>query len=141
MASDENAPGLPAVVSPEWLSRHYDEVLVVDVRWYLDGRSGYEAYLAGHLPGAVFADVDSDLAASATAAGGRHPLPDPADFAASLAALGIGDTTPVVAYDDSGGSTAARLVWMLRVLGSSAALLDGGIDAWTGTLDTGRVAT
>ncbi|QBI52389.1 sulfurtransferase [Streptomonospora litoralis] len=139
MPTDEKTPGLPVVVSPEWLMHHRGEVLVADVRWYLDGRSGYAAYLAGHLPGAVFADLDTDLAAPATEAGGRHPLPEPADFAASLGSLGIGDGTPVVAYDDSGGSTAARLVWMLRTLGSPAAVLDGGIDAWPGALETGRV--
>ncbi|GAB3438523.1 sulfurtransferase [Streptomonospora sediminis] len=139
MTTDENTPGLPVVVPPEWVARHREEVLLADVRWYLDGRSGYAAYLEGHLPGAVFADVDTDLAADATESGGRHPLPDPGDFAAALAALGIGDGTQVVAYDDSGGSTAARLVWMLRTLGSPAALLDGGIAAWPGPLEPGRV--
>ncbi|MUL43912.1 sulfurtransferase [Streptomonospora sp. PA3] len=140
MASDDNnRPALPVVVEPEWAARHRGDVLFADVRWYLDGRSGYAAYLEGHLPGAVFVDVDTDLAAPASESGGRHPLPDPRDLAASLARLGIGDDTSVVAYDDSGGSTAARLVWMLRVLGSPAALLNGGIDAWPGPLEQGGV--
>lgn len=141
MARSESAPfsSLPVAVTADWLRAHADEVVVADVRWYLDGRSGRKEYAAGHLPGAVFVDVDSDLAAPADPVGGRHPLPDPADFAAALSRLGIGDDTAVVAYDDTGGSTAARLVWMLRVLGSPAALLDGGIQAWPGPLEPGEV--
>ncbi|GAB3207337.1 sulfurtransferase [Marinactinospora thermotolerans] len=130
---------LPVVVEPEWLAGHLDEVVVADVRWYLDGRSGRDAYLGGHLPGAVFVDVDTDLAAPASPRGGRHPLPSPEAFARALGALGIGDATPVVAYDDAGGSTAARLVWMLRVLGSPAALLNGGVQAWRGPVEKGAV--
>jgi thiosulfate/3-mercaptopyruvate sulfurtransferase len=64
--------------------------------------------------------------------GGRHPLPEPEDFAAAMADLGIGDGDTVVAYDDAGGVIAGRLVWMLRVTGHEAALLDGGLDAWRG---------
>ncbi|CAM3811433.1 sulfurtransferase [Nocardiopsis rhodophaea] len=140
MAHQQHDPAhLPVVVTASWLARNIDAVRVADVRFYLDGRSGRDAYLGGHLPGAVFADVDTDLAAPPTTGGGRHPLPTPGDFAAALGRLGIGDDTPVVAYDDAGGSMAARLVWMLRVLGGSAALLDGGIQAWTGALETGAV--
>ncbi len=111
---------------------------VVDVRWYLDGRSGRQAYVGGHLPGAVFADVDTDLSAvGRPAVEGRHPLPDPAAFAAAMSRLGIGDDSVVLAYDDSGGLTAGRLVVMLRWLGVDAALLDGGITTWAGRLETG----
>lgn len=140
MARSESAasPSFPVVVTADWLRAHADQVVLADVRWYLDGRSGRQAYAEGHLPGAVFVDVDTDLAAPASPEGGRHPLPDPADFAAALSALGIGDDTAVVAYDDAGGSTAARLVWMLRVLGSRAALLDGGLQAWPGPLEPGE---
>lgn len=133
---------VPVAVSADWLNEHQGlgaSLVVADVRWYLDDRSGHAAYLAGHLPDAVFVDMDTDLAGPASADGGRHPLPGPETFAATLGDLGIGDDTTVVAYDDSGGSTAARLVWMLRVLGSPAALLDGGIQAWTGPLETGQV--
>ncbi len=119
----------------EWLAAHRDEVVVCDVRWYLDGRSGRAAYDAGHIPGAVFVDLDRDLASLPGGTAGRHPLPDAEAFADAMGELGIGDGTPVVAYDDTGGSTAARLVWMLRVLGESAALLDGGIAAWPGSLE------
>jgi thiosulfate/3-mercaptopyruvate sulfurtransferase len=118
-------------VDPEWLSDHPEAVLV-DVRSYLDGRSGREAYERGHLPGAVFVDLSSVLAAAPTAELGRHPLPTPEVFAAGLSAVGIGDTDVVVAYDDDSGAMAARLVWMLRVTGHDAALLEGGYDAWHG---------
>src|SRR5690606_23504825 len=95
---------LPVAVSADWLRDHRDQVVLVDSRWYLDGRSGRDAYRAGHLPGAVFTDVDTDLAAPASPEGGRHPLPDPEDFAAALGRLGIGDDAAVVVYDDAGGS-------------------------------------
>ncbi len=124
-------------VTATWLTDHLDAVRLVDARWYLDGRSGREAYTAGHLPGAVFADLDADLAAPASERGGRHPLPAPAAFAGAMRRLGIADGDTVVAYDDAGGVIAARLVWMLRVLGERAAILDGGIDAWEGALATG----
>ena len=130
---------LPVAVSADWLREHRDEVVLVDSRWYLDGRSGREAYLNGHIPGAVHADVDADLAAPASGEGGRHPLPAAADFARTLGRLGIDDHSPVVVYDDANGSVAARLVWMLRVLGTSAAFLDGGLQAWTGDLEEGEV--
>ena len=111
--------------------------VVADVRWYLDGRSGRAAYEEGHLPGAVFVDLDSALAAPPSPAAGRHPLPSPAHFAAARSAAGVGDDSVLVAYDDAGGTVAARLVWMLRALGVDAALLDGGIAAWPGPLETG----
>ncbi|MGV3732998.1 MAG: sulfurtransferase [Microcella sp.] len=105
-------------------------VVVVDTRWYLDGRSGADAYAHGHLPGAVFVDLDTVLAGPPSAAAGRHPLPEPEDFARGLEAAGVGDDATVVVYDDAGGVIAARLVWMLRTLGQSAAVLDGGLAAW-----------
>jgi thiosulfate/3-mercaptopyruvate sulfurtransferase len=106
------------------------ELRVVDVRWYLlrpgDGRRAYEA---GHLPGAAFVDLDTVLAAQEGP--GRHPLPSPAEFAARLGALGIGDRHRVVAYDDAGNGVAARLWWMLDALGHEQVdLLDGGMGAW-----------
>jgi thiosulfate/3-mercaptopyruvate sulfurtransferase len=110
--------------------------VVADVRHYLDGRSGRAAYDGGHLPGAVFVDMDTVLAAPASPAEGRHPLPEPEAFAAGLSAVGIGDGDTVVAYDDAGGVMAARLVWMLRALGHDAALLDGGLLAYDGPLET-----
>ncbi len=129
---------LPPVVDAAQVRRRADVVLA-DVRWYLDGRSGRAAYEAGHLPGAAFVDLDAWLAAPPGAAG-RHPLPDPVTFARGLAGLGVGEDDPVVAYDDAGGTVAARLVWMLRATGHDAALLDGGLAAWDGPLETATPA-
>ena len=125
------------LVDARWLDAHADEVRVVDSRWYLDGRSGRDAYESGHLPGAVWVDVDRDLAAPATPTAGRHPLPTPEHFAAVLSRLGVDHHTPVVVYDDAGGSIAARLWWMLRMLEHPAAVLDGGLGAWTGPIEHG----
>jgi thiosulfate/3-mercaptopyruvate sulfurtransferase len=131
---------LEPVVTIEWLLDRLDEIVVVDTRHYNDGRSGRAAYDAGHIPGAVFVDVDHDLAAPPSPAAGRHPFPTPEAFAAAMERAGIGDGDTVVAYDDAGGAFAARLVWMLRVTGHRAALLDGGLAAWTGPLATEATA-
>lgn len=106
---------------------------VCDVRWYLaEPERGPREYAAGHLPGAVFVDLDRDL--SAPDGPGRHPLPDPGVFAATLGRLGVSPRHTVVAYDAAGGSVAARLWWMLRSIGHRAALvLDGGLPAWVAT--------
>ncbi|HYZ35929.1 MAG TPA: sulfurtransferase [Pseudonocardiaceae bacterium] len=103
---------------------------VADVRWSLTGPPGRVDYSAGHLPGAVFVDVDADLAGP-PGPGGRHPLPYPAALQATLRAAGVRATTPVVAYDAADGSVAARLWWLLRWAGHRmVAVLDGGIAAW-----------
>lgn len=128
-------PVLPPVVDPSWLADHLGEVCVLDVRWYLDGRSGHDAYRAGHVPGARWVDLDRVLAGP-PGPRGRHPLPSPERFARGMAALGVCSGRPAVAYDDSGNMAAARAVWMLRVLGHPAALLDGGLGAWPGPLET-----
>jgi thiosulfate/3-mercaptopyruvate sulfurtransferase len=119
-------------VDAAWLEAHLDAVRVVDVRWYLDGRSGLEAYQSGHVPGAVFVDLDSDLAAPAGPIIGRHPLPTPEHFATAMGRLGITNEDTVIAYDDASGSVAARLWWMLDAVGVRVAVLDGGLAAWTG---------
>ena len=127
------------LVTADGLAERRDTVALVDARWYLDGRSGHRAYLGGHLPGAVWVDLDTDLSGAPSADGGRHPLPTPDGFAAAMSRLGIGDDTPVVVYDDAGGSIAARLWWMLHVLDHPVAVLDGGMAAWPGRLEVGEV--
>ena len=109
---------------------------VVDVRWYLDpARRGRDAYLAGHLPGAVFLDVDRDLSGPGGARGGalgRHPWPSEAQLSRVLGAWGLRPTDRVVAYDDQSGAVAARLWYLLRAHGHEAvAVLDGGFAKWT----------
>ncbi|MGH2938377.1 MAG: sulfurtransferase [Solirubrobacterales bacterium] len=124
-------------VEIDWVEAHRGEVVFADCRWYVDGRSGRAAYEGGHVPGAVFVDLDTALTCHADPAdAGRHPLPELEAFATAMAALGIGDDDTVVAYDDAGGVIAGRLVWMLRVTGHEAALLDGGLGAWRGALET-----
>jgi len=104
----------------------------VDVRWYLvDKDKGRSDYLEGHIPGAVFLDVDTDLAAPRGDGPGRHPLPAPERFAAAMSRAGIGSRTHVVVYDFGDGSIAARLWWLLRYFGHErVSLLDGGIKRW-----------
>lgn len=105
--------------------------VLLDVRWRLNGPPGREEYEEGHLPGAVFLDLDADLAAP-PGVGGRHPLPDPADLQRVLRAAGVRDGAPVVAYDADNGSIAARVWWLLRWAGHDRVrVLDGGYAAWT----------
>lgn len=109
-----------------------DVVVLADVRWWLDGSQGRDQHLEATLPGAVYVDLDGDLSGPPTREGGRHPLPTPEAFAATLGRLGIGEDDVVVAFDHGPGVAPARLVWMLRSLGQRAALLDGGLAAWDG---------
>lgn len=105
--------------------------VLLDVRWALGDPHGRDHYLAGHLPGAVFVDLATELAAHAEPRRGRHPLPAPADFQAAARRWGINDGDVVVAYDDTGNMAAARAWWMLRNAGfPEAYLLDGGLGAW-----------
>lgn len=126
----------PPVVTANWLQEHHHEVAIADVRWYLDGRSGEAAYLSGHIPGAVWVDVDTVLSSAPDPVAGRHPLPEASAFAGALGRLGFADDVPVIAYDDAGGAFAARLVWLLRIIGQPAAILSGGIAAWPGDQET-----
>ena len=119
------------------------DLLVVDTRCNLEDPAwGRARYLEGHLPGAVFADLDTELSGPRTGRNGRHPLPSRGRMTAVFGALGIGPRTTVVAYDDLSGMFAARLWWMLRYLGHrDAALLDGGLQSWRragGALESGE---
>jgi thiosulfate/3-mercaptopyruvate sulfurtransferase len=106
---------------------------VVDCRFdLLNPGAGRQAFLAGHIPRARYADLNRDLSAPVGPGTGRHPLPAPDAFAATLGRLGVRNDSQVVAYDDANGSFAARLWWMLRWVGHGAvAVLDGGLRAWT----------
>ncbi|GLW07926.1 sulfurtransferase [Microtetraspora sp. NBRC 13810] len=105
---------------------------VLDVRWRLAGPPGVESYREGHLPGAVFCDLDADLAAP-PGPGGRHPLPAAEPFQAAMRRLGVGDDRPVVVYDDADSTAAARAWWTLRYFGHrDVRVLDGGFRAWAG---------
>ncbi|MGP9786488.1 sulfurtransferase [Glutamicibacter sp. 287] len=126
----------------ELTARLADESLVLlDVRWVLGRKDGQEHYASGHIPGAVFVELETELSGAAGAHTGRHPLPDPADFEAAARRWGIGGDSFVVAYDDSGALAAARAWWLLRHAGfENVAVLDGGLDAWKelgGELATG----
>ena len=122
------------LVDTATLAAHLDDPrwVVFDCRHELArADAGHEAYLKSHIPGARFMHMDADLAGPLTGGNGRHPLPDPAEFAAKLGAAGVGRDSQVVAYDAHGGANAARLWWMLRWLGhDAAAVLDGGLDKW-----------
>lgn len=109
-----------------------DAPVVVDCRFDLTApEAGQVAYLEAHVPGARYAHLDRDLSGPPATDNGRHPLPTPESLGTLFGALGIDATTPVVAYDDSGGMVTARLWWMLRYMGHLAvAVLDGGWQAW-----------
>jgi thiosulfate/3-mercaptopyruvate sulfurtransferase len=118
------------LVTPEWLRDHLDDpdVRVVDFRWYLLGGKGREAYERGHIPGAVFVDLE---AVTGKEGGGRHPLPTGEQFEVEMRKAGVMSDSKVVVYDDSGGAVASRLWFLLRWFWhQSQAVLDGGIGAW-----------
>ena len=108
-------------------------LLIVDCRFDLAApAAGEQAYRAGHIPQAVYAHLDRDLSSPITPESGRHPLPTPEQFAATLSAWGWTPQTQVIAYDADNGAHAARLWWLLRWAGHKAvAVLDGGFKAWT----------
>jgi thiosulfate/3-mercaptopyruvate sulfurtransferase len=105
---------------------------VLDVRWQLGGPPGIDSYRRGHLPAAVFTDLDRDLAGP-PGPGGRHPLPDLAAFQAAMRAAGVRQDRAVVVYDDGDSTIAARGWWTLRYYGhENVRVLDGGYRAWVG---------
>lgn len=120
-----DVPGLQALLAAD------RRTVLLDVRWALGDPRGRDHYLEGHLPGAVFVDLATELAAPAVPARGRHPLPPASEFQASARRWGINDGDVVVAYDNSGNLAAARAWWMLRSAGfPDVYLLDGGLAGW-----------
>ena len=127
------------LVSADWLADNLGDIQLFDSRSYLDGRSAPEAFERGHLPSAVHVSVDDDLSAPPSQPGGRHPFPTSGSFAQAMGRLGYAGDKPAVVYDDVGGGMAARLWFMLTLLEIPAAVLDGGMHAWQGELESGEV--
>ncbi|MET9885922.1 sulfurtransferase [Streptomyces sp. NPDC006430] len=126
----ENSPILSASELMGELAGSRPPVLL-DVRWQLGGPDLRSEYEAGHLPGAVYVDLDRELAGP-PGAGGRHPLPEPDGFGAVMRRAGVSADAPVVVYDGGLGWAAARAWWLLRWTGHTRVrVLDGGLAAWT----------
>ncbi|MFD3924916.1 sulfurtransferase [Streptomyces sp. NPDC058614] len=119
------------VTELDTLLRSAEPPAVLDVRWALGDPHGRDHFAAGHIPGAVYVDLDTELAAPPSPEGGRHPLPDLADLQAAARRWGVRDGQPVVVYDDLGNTAAARAWWLLRYAGvAEVTLLDGALGAW-----------
>jgi thiosulfate/3-mercaptopyruvate sulfurtransferase len=137
---------MTVVVGPgqvlEWQS-HGRSVVLLDVRWALGDPHGRDHYLAGHVPRAVFVDLETELAGPPSPRAGRHPLPELSALQRSARRWGATTGCAVVAYDDTGGTAAARAWWLLRWAGlQSVVLLDGGLAAWRAAglpIDAGEV--
>ncbi|WP_210602931.1 sulfurtransferase [Brevibacterium oceani] len=115
---------------------------LLDVRWTLTKPDGRDDFAAGHIPGAIYVDLDTELADhdSTDATAGRHPLPSPEAFENTVRTWGIDTDTEVVVYDDNSSLGAARAWWLLRWAGLNARVLDGGLAAYReagGELETG----
>ncbi|GGE07676.1 thiosulfate sulfurtransferase [Marinithermofilum abyssi] len=123
-----------SLVSPQWLREHLDDpdLVIADCRFDLaDPEAGRRVYEAGHIPGAVYLDLERDLSGPVQEHGGRHPLPDEETLAETMGRAGIDERKKVVAYDDQGEAMAARLWWLLRYMGHDrVAILDGGFSGW-----------
>jgi thiosulfate/3-mercaptopyruvate sulfurtransferase len=134
---------MSVLVSAEELLAERGRVVLLDVRWALGDPHGREHYLEGHLPGAVFVDLETELADPPSPAEGRHPLPSLQRLHSAARRWGIRNGDRVVAYDASGGLAAARAWWLLRWAGlTDVRLLDGGLAAWRradGPVETGDV--
>ena len=119
------------LVDTTWLAAHLGDadLRVVDLRWYLSGKSGASEYAKGHIAGALFVDLERAL--TGPVGPGRHPVPSPAQVERAMRAAGVSASTRVVVYDDAGGSVAARLWWLLKGYGHARVhVLDGGYPAW-----------
>jgi thiosulfate/3-mercaptopyruvate sulfurtransferase len=119
------------LITPQELHDQLERTTLLDVRWSLNGPPGIDEYLNGHIPGAVFVDLDRELSAP-PGPGGRHPLPDAWSFTAAMRAAGVSSSRAVVVYDAATSMSAARAWWLLRYFGHrDVSVLDGGLAAWT----------
>lgn len=114
------------------------DILICDCRFDLaNPNAGREAYSTGHIPGAIYVDLDHDLSAEKTGQNGRHPLPSPQAWASTKQRLGMDPKIHVIAYDNHGSVYASRLWWMLKASGHDLVqVLDGGLNAWNGSIGT-----
>lgn len=128
------SPRESVLISPSELQGIFDSerpVTILDVRWSLGRDDGSELYLAGHLPTAVYVDLDSELSSPASPQLGRHPLPDVKTLSEDARRWGVQHDAPVIVYDNDGGLSAARAWWVLRWAGKAdVRILDGGLAAW-----------
>ncbi|GAA4373047.1 sulfurtransferase [Agromyces bauzanensis] len=144
---------MPLLISADELARRLDDehcgraatrTVVLDVRWTLAEPDGRPAFRTGHIPGAVYVDLDRDLADHAAHGQGRHPLPSEEAFTRAMRAWGLRDGDSVVVTDDVGIQSSARAWWLLRHAGvEDVRMLDGALAAWTGAghpLETGDAA-
>lgn len=122
------------IISVDELARLIDSdgLSIFDCRFSLkDPQAGLKSYQQGHIPGALFANMDTDLSSAMTPGSGRHPLPDAEELVDKLGKWGVDNSTQVIVYDDMSGAFAARLWWLLRWLGhKNVAVLDGGLPKW-----------
>ena len=136
------------LVEPDELARllaEGDAPVLLDVRWALGRADGHERYLEAHVPGAVYVDLETELAGPPSPRAGRHPLPAVPDLERAARRWGVREGGAVVVYDDVGGTSAARAWWLLRWAGvRDVRLLDGGLPAWTAAgypVEPGEVTT
>jgi thiosulfate/3-mercaptopyruvate sulfurtransferase len=124
------------LITPHRLAEKEGPVVLLDVRWQLGGPPGHGEFLRGHIPGAVYVDLETDLA-DPPGARGRHPLPETARFEAAMRRCGVRSGVPVVVYDAVAGTSAARCWWLLRYHGHrEVKVLDGGWQAWSSDIGT-----
>lgn len=131
------------LISVQELAAAQERPVLLDVRWALGGPAGHDDYRAGHIPGAVFVDLEAELSSHGALTDGRHPLPTVEDLQAAARRWGVRAGRPVVAYDGGGNLAASRAWWLLRWAGvPDVRLLDGALPAWVAAgepLETGEV--
>ena len=130
------------LISAQVLQKEGQDFIIFDCRSYLtEPDKGLQLYREGHIPGAFFLDMESDLSSPVTPESGRHPLPDFERLQVTLLSAGVTGQAQVVVYDDMAGAMAARLWWLLRYMGhEKVAVLDGGYPAWLEAGEVGKVS-